>query len=88
MLLDVVRMVLRRLTIARDMTPREPSDWQLEVAIHSRTLAALRSRDPGAIDEAMDEHMSYLEQIWEQETGRRVGRPVLSRVARKSAALA
>jgi len=88
MLLDVVRMVLRRLAIARDMTPREPSDWKLEVAIHSRTLAALRSRDPRAIDAAMDEHMSYLEAIWEQETGRRVERHALSRAARKSPALA
>lgn len=70
MLLDLVRIVLRRLAIARDMTPREPKDWDNEVNIHVRTLEALTSRQPAAIDEAMDEHLSYLERIWEDEMGR------------------
>lgn len=69
MLQEFVRLIFRRLAIARDMTPRGPKDPQLEVDIHVRTLAALCSRDPLRIDEAMDEHMSYLEDVWEQETG-------------------
>jgi DNA-binding FadR family transcriptional regulator len=71
-LLDFVRVILRRSAVARDMTPRMPGDPELEIAIHERTFRALESRDPAAIDEAMDEHMSYLEEIWAKETGRRI----------------
>lgn len=73
-LVDLVRSVLGRLAIARDMTPREPADWDREVSIHERTLKALESRRPKAIDRAMDEHMSYLEVIWEHEMGRPLDR--------------
>jgi DNA-binding GntR family transcriptional regulator len=68
-LLDLVRTIIRRLAIARDMTPRGPFDAGLEVAIHERTLEAVRSRDPARIEVAMDEHMAYLEDVWEAETG-------------------
>jgi GntR family transcriptional regulator, transcriptional repressor for pyruvate dehydrogenase complex len=81
MLLDMLRMVLKRLAIVRDMSPRTSDEWDMEVAIHVRTLEALQSREPPAIDEAMDEHLSYLETAWEQATGRRVPRPPLTQIA-------
>ena len=40
------------------------------IAIHERTLAAILGGDPKQVDVAMDEHMSFLEQIWERESGR------------------
>ena len=64
-----MRVLLERLEIARDMTPRGPEDAELEVGIHERTLQAIMTGDAERIEEAMDEHLSYLECIWE-ETGR------------------
>lgn len=74
MFVELVRTMFARLAIARDMTPRGAGDTALEVDIHTRTLSALETRDPVVIDAAMDEHMSYLETVWERETGRRVRR--------------
>jgi GntR family transcriptional repressor for pyruvate dehydrogenase complex len=73
MLLDLLRTILRRSAVARDMTPRAPGDAELETAIHERTLAAVASRDPELIEQAMDEHMSYLENIWAEEIGGELG---------------
>ncbi len=69
-IVQLMRILLERLEIARDMTPRAPHDAELEVAIHERTLLAIMSGDSDRIEEAMDEHLSYLERIWEEETGR------------------
>lgn len=71
---ELVRTILRRLTVVRDMTPRRPGDREREIGIHERTLAALRTRDAAQVDAAMDEHMSYLEELWELETGRSLPR--------------
>ena len=69
-IVQLMRVLLQRLEIARDMTPRAPHDAELEVAIHERTLRAIVSGDLERIEDAMDEHLSYLERIWEEETGR------------------
>ena len=66
MFVTIVRTIFRRLAVARDMTPRAAGDTALEVDIHARTLAALASRDTARIETAMDEHMSYLERVWER----------------------
>ena len=67
----MMRTLLKQLEIARDMalrhTPEEPS---LAVEIHERTLAAIMSGDAQRIEVAMDEHLSFLERIWEEESGR------------------
>jgi len=47
-------------------------DWSIE--IHERTLTAIRSRDMNHIDVVMDEHLRQLEEVWEHETNRTVGR--------------
>lgn len=67
---SMMRLLLERLEIARDMTPRAPHDPDREIAIHQDTLDAIKSGDPDRIEAAMDEHVSYLERIWEEETGR------------------
>lgn len=69
-IVQLMRVLLDRLEIARDMTPRAPHDAELEIAIHERTLQAIVSGDGDRIEDAMDEHLSYLERIWEEETGR------------------
>jgi len=65
-----MRFLLRQLEIARDMSLRDTHepDWTIE--IHERTLQAIMGGDPDEIDAAMDEHMSYLERMWEEESGR------------------
>jgi len=69
-IVQLMHVLLERLEIARDMTPRAPHDAELEVAIHERTLLAIISGGTERIEDAMDEHLSYLERIWEEETGR------------------
>jgi GntR family transcriptional regulator, transcriptional repressor for pyruvate dehydrogenase complex len=87
---QLMRSVLRRLEIARDMAVHAPlvPDWV--ISIHERTLAAIRSADFELIDAVMDEHLAQLEQIWERETGRGLVRPLpdfLQPVAERSRAL-
>lgn len=66
----LMRTLLRRLEIARDMAlhfaPTVP--WSLE--IHQQTLDAIRSQDTTRIDAVMDEHLGSLEQAWERASGR------------------
>lgn len=70
-LLEFVRVILRRIALATDMSPRLPGDSKTEIQLHELTLDALRSRDPAEIDDAMDKHMGYLEKLWAKETRRR-----------------
>ncbi|HEX3240844.1 MAG TPA: FCD domain-containing protein [Solirubrobacterales bacterium] len=69
-IVPMVRMLLRRLEIARDMTLHEPPvpDWAID--IHEQTLAAIRSADHPRIERVMDEHLATMERHWEQETER------------------
>lgn len=68
--LELMRVLLRRLEIARDMAVRGEHDSDWAIAIHERTLSAIMSGRQDEIEAAMDEHMSYLERIWEEESGR------------------
>ena len=88
---SLMRSLFKRLEIARDMAVHAPPvpDWVIDV--HERTLAAIRSADFPAIEAVMDEHLAQLEQIWEQETGRGLVRPLpdfLQPVAERSRGLA
>jgi GntR family transcriptional regulator, transcriptional repressor for pyruvate dehydrogenase complex len=69
-IVEMIRDLLRRLPIASDMDYRQPDDPQRGIEMHERTIAAVMSRDPDRIAEAMDEHLGLLEHLWEQETGR------------------
>lgn len=66
---ETLRSLYRRLAIAMDMIRgREEPAWS--IAIHERTLASVMRGDHEEIEAAMEEHMSFLEGIWEQESGR------------------
>jgi DNA-binding FadR family transcriptional regulator len=69
-IVEVMQTLLRKLAIAWDIGKRLPHDDEAGIAIHDDTLRAVMSRDPDAIDRAMDAHLSLLEQLWEIETGR------------------
>src|SRR3954465_8065094 len=69
-IVPLMRMLLRRLEIARDMALHQAPipDWVVD--IHERTLAAIRSADHNRIEIVMDEHLAAMERHWEQETER------------------
>lgn len=67
---SLMRTILGRLEIARDMALHVPlvPDWSID--IHQRTVDAIAAGDLAAVDRVMDEHLAKLEQTWERETGR------------------
>ncbi len=67
---SLMRTILGRLEIARDMALHVPlvPDWTLDV--HQRTVEAIAAGDLDAVDRVMDEHLAQLERTWERETGR------------------
>ncbi len=67
---SMMRMLLRRLEIARDLAVHQAPvpDWVVDV--HERTLAAIRSGDHGRIETVMDEHLAEMESHWERQTDR------------------
>jgi DNA-binding FadR family transcriptional regulator len=69
-IVPIMRILLRRLEIARDMALHQAPipDWVVD--IHVRTLAAIRSADHARIEIVMDEHLAAMERHWEQETER------------------
>ena len=74
----VARMVgqlLHDLELARDTALHVPVVVGAAIAVHERTLAAIRSGDPEAVEEAMDEHLGQLERSWEEATGRPLAPP-------------
>jgi GntR family transcriptional regulator, transcriptional repressor for pyruvate dehydrogenase complex len=75
-IVSLMRTLLRRLEIARDLAMHEPpvAPWVLD--IHERTLAAIRSADHERIERVMDEHLAAMERAWERATDRVLVRPV------------
>lgn len=68
--LDLMRSLLTRLEIARELGMRSVERQDPAIGIHERTLKSLCGGDPDDIEAAMDEHLAYLEDIWEEATGR------------------
>lgn len=66
----LMRDLLRKLEIARDMALHIDlvPDWTIDV--HGRTLAAIRGADPERIETVMDEHLGKIERVWEEHSGR------------------
>ena len=58
---SLMRILFRRVEIARDMAIRVPLETESAIQIHEDTLAAIKTGDPDIIDAAMDEHLSFLE---------------------------
>ena len=75
---DMLRRLFDQLETSFDMAMRTEDDHSTAVAIHERTLAAVMRGDPDEVEAAMNEHMSYLEQIAEDTFGRKRIRQVPS----------
>ncbi len=67
-LTGMMKLIQRDLEIVRDMAPKDPFDYHWTITIHEATIAAMRSRNSGLIGEVMNEHLSYLERVWEEAT--------------------
>ena len=74
--MELMRSLFKRLEIVRDMAMHQPEEAGRAIAIHERTLTSICSGDPDEIDAAMDEHLTYLERLWAEETGRARLRPI------------
>jgi GntR family transcriptional repressor for pyruvate dehydrogenase complex len=66
-IVGLMRTLLRRLDIARDMAIHEPPTVEWSLDIHQQTVDAIRSRDMARIDVVMDEHMAELERAWQRD---------------------
>lgn len=75
-IVSLMRTLLRRLEIARDLALHEQPTWPWVIDIHERTLAAIRSADHDRIERVMDEHLAALERAWERATDRVLVRPI------------
>jgi GntR family transcriptional repressor for pyruvate dehydrogenase complex len=64
---DLMRTLLRRLDIARDMAIHEPPTVEWSLDIHRQTVDAIRGGDAAQIDAVMDEHLAELERAWERD---------------------
>jgi GntR family transcriptional repressor for pyruvate dehydrogenase complex len=67
---ELMRLLLRLLAQARQSLPEDERDTAWAIDIHERTLAAIKSGDPAEIDAAMEEHIGFLERLWEDHSGR------------------
>jgi GntR family transcriptional repressor for pyruvate dehydrogenase complex len=63
-IVGLMRSLLRRLELARDMAVHEPlvADWTIE--IHMRTVRAIRGGDEEEIRAVMDAHLGRMEESW------------------------
>ncbi len=75
-IVPLMRTLLRRLEIARDLALHEPPVAAWVIDIHERTLAAIRSSDHDLIEQVMDEHLAAMERAWESATNRVLVRPL------------
>jgi DNA-binding FadR family transcriptional regulator len=67
-LVELVRWIYTRLAVAMEMIRgHDQPAWSID--IHERTLKAIMRGDHADIEVIMDEHMAFLERIWEAETG-------------------
>jgi GntR family transcriptional regulator, transcriptional repressor for pyruvate dehydrogenase complex len=63
---NLMRILFRRLEIARDMILRTEHDLSHAIEIHADTLAALRRGVYEEIEDVMDEHLGWLEEFCER----------------------
>ncbi|UTI65648.1 FCD domain-containing protein [Paraconexibacter antarcticus] len=66
-IVGLMRTLLRRLDIARDMAMHEPPTVEWSLDIHRQTVDAIRSGDMARIEVVMDEHLAELERAWERD---------------------
>jgi DNA-binding FadR family transcriptional regulator len=75
-IVSMMRMLLRRLEIARDLAMHEPPTAPWVIDIHERTLQAIRAADYALIEVVMDEHVGAMERAWERARGSLLVRPI------------
>jgi GntR family transcriptional repressor for pyruvate dehydrogenase complex len=75
-IVSLMRTLLRRLEIARDLALHQPPIAEWVIDVHERTLAAIKSADHPRIEVVMDEHLAALEREWERQTDRVLVRAV------------
>jgi DNA-binding FadR family transcriptional regulator len=75
-IVSLMRTLLRRLEIARDVTLRQPPAVPWMIDVHERTVAAIRSADHDRIETVMDEHLAAMEIAFEAARGRALVRPI------------
>jgi DNA-binding FadR family transcriptional regulator len=75
-IVSIMRNLLRKLEIARDLAMHEVPTGPWVVEIHEKTVAALRSGDLESIDRVMDEHLAGMETAWERSSGQPMLRPI------------
>jgi DNA-binding FadR family transcriptional regulator len=68
--MELMTSLIKRLEIAYDMIYRKSHEPDKGIALHEETLAAILSRNHDRIAIAMDNHLAFLEDIWELESGR------------------
>jgi DNA-binding FadR family transcriptional regulator len=66
-IVGLMRTLLRRLDIARDMAMHERPTVEWSIDIHRQTVDAIRSGDMARIDRVMDEHLAELERACERD---------------------
>jgi DNA-binding FadR family transcriptional regulator len=60
----LMRTLLRRLDIVRDMALHVPPTVEWSLDVHQQTVDAIRSGDMARIEVVMDDHMAELERTW------------------------
>ncbi len=60
----LMRTLLRRLDIVRDMALHVPPTVEWSLGVHQQTVDAIRSGDMARIELVMDDHMAELERTW------------------------
>lgn len=63
-IVTLMRSLLRRLDIVRDMALHEPPTVEWSLGVHQQTVDAIRSQDLERIELVMDDHMAELERTW------------------------
>ncbi len=75
-IVNMIRMLFKRLEIARDLAMHDPPIAAWVIDVHERTLGAIRSADYARIEQVMDEHLAGMERAWEKATDRVLVREV------------
>lgn len=63
-IVTLMRSLLRRLDIVRDMALHEPPTVEWSLDVHQQTVDAIRGGDMDRIELVMDDHMAELERTW------------------------
>jgi GntR family transcriptional repressor for pyruvate dehydrogenase complex len=75
-IVGLMRTLLRRLDIVRDMALHVPPTVEWSLDVHQQTVDAIRSGDMARIEVVMDDHMAELERTWRGDSALTVSREI------------